>query len=152
MSTFDLAKAWAPYESLMPTRDMALTVRAAVEFAREPMVGIVPSLHLLPDGIRIGRLFFFTAHLLCDVTVDGMGFDFVDRLRVYNLRWRLGTVDMKGADGATIDEYETATLQIHHVIGSYSMLEYVGKRRAEWISSVLAMMPSRAVVKKWQEM
>lgn len=145
MTPFDPEKAWKPYVSLLPTAQMAAAIQNAAKFAGEPLIDIIPSIKLLPDGPKLDSLFLTTLHLWCEVSVDGTTFDFIDREHIFNLRWTLGTAEVRAQDGTLLVNYETASLVVKHVATFSSTLNYVGHRRSAWIASVLQAFPAGVV-------
>lgn len=62
MTPFDPEKAWKPYVSLLPTAQMAAAIQNAAKFAGEPLIDIIPSIQLLPDGPKLDSLYLITAN------------------------------------------------------------------------------------------
>lgn len=137
---FDLAKAWAPYEALLPTSEASRMLERAIEYGGESPIEVIPSIHLTPEGPRIVSVVVVTPTLVVDVESDAR-FDFGSRLDVINLRWSIGRAEKAGSEGAPAREYQTATVEIMHSDHMKTTLNYVGTDLTTWASRVRAAFP-----------
>lgn len=147
MSEFDLEQAWEPYLKVLPLRDAANAIANAAEFAGERLLAVIPNIQLRPDGPRVHTIFLVTSHLLAEATLDGTSFDYVDRVRVLDIKWYIGQVAFQGADGPIV--YETRSVQLAHgTPGHVSSLSYVGTDPKPWLDVVCNWFPAILVTSR----
>jgi hypothetical protein len=150
MNVVDPEKAWAPYAQYLSVPKMAAAIARAVEFASQPPEAIIPSMILMPDGIRLQSIYLVTRNLLAEVSADGSTFDFVDRLRIAVMRWQFGTVPAPSPapaipDAPALKPYDTVTVHLLHGVNE-SVLNFVGENSADWVKLVRSALPTESVL------
>jgi hypothetical protein len=137
----DLQAAWAPYA--------AIAIRGAVKFASEAPSAVVPSIVLMPDGLKMAAIFVTTASYLLEVAPDASTFDIIDRRRVRVIRWFFGTqVVQKEGEGAS-SSYETALIHLNHM-ANQTQMNFVGPKRNAWVEHVQGLFPASLVLQRSQ--
>jgi hypothetical protein len=149
MSDFDIAAAWEPYTHLLSLRDLAGLLQRPVTFMEEALVGIIPSIVMAPDGVKLRAIFLVTRSFLSEVSVNGATFDVLDIRRVAIMRWFFGKATVQAA---TLDApelvYDTATLRLEHKVGApefATQMSFVGERSDDWVAEVRRVLPCNLV-------
>jgi hypothetical protein len=144
----NIEKKWAPFAQLMPLEVMASKVSTVIPFLNEPIYGVVPSVHLLPDGPAVSSLYVFSMRVMARTFIgsDDETWDFMYRYRIERLRWNFQNIEGQSNSGTIA--YKVATVEGQGGRHVSFNLSFVGTEpeRAAWIELTREMIPTNVVL------
>lgn len=153
MNRSDFEKGWAPYEELMPFSEVWQLVESALEFCKQELVALLPSITFTATGRHINSILLTTADFVSEIHMDrpATEIDFMCLRTVGNYVVNYGTYELK-RDGDDAEVFETASVMLVHKLpainnpSTITRLHFVGRSRREWLSSVLRAIPVKLLI------
>jgi len=151
--TLDLKTIWEPYSDLLPFEQVAKRLELLAPFQPEDPTAIIPAMVFQPDGPKLRALIVVTASMITELVVGGppieVVFDFVNRDRIFHVRWSFGAVSTAPREGAPAKEYKMVRCELAHGYGQEwsTSLSFFGSNPDKWIETVRACFPSDVVRK-----